>query len=420
MALGMVALEQQDPEVAGIIRREEERERDALELIASEHYASAAVQEAVGSALTNKYAEGYPGHRYYSGCGIVDEAELLAISRAKRLFKAEHANVQSHSGAEANMAAYFSLMELGDPILSMSLSQGGHVTHGLSVNYSAWLYRFVHYGVERETGLIDYDQMRKLAHKHGPKVILVGATAYPRTIDFARAREIADEVGAYLMVDMAHIAGLVAAGVHPSPVPYADVVTSTTHKTLRGPRSAFILSKQSLGQRVDRAVFPGTQGGAHMHVIGGKAVCFAEAMRADFVEYGRAIVRNAAVLAEELNSRGLRLVSGGTDNHLILVDVGAKGITGRDADRALESVGIFANKNAIPYDERPPTVASGLRLGTPALTSRGFGPREMREIAGLITDVLDNLDDERTLTQIRRKVKELARAFPAPGVPTRQ
>ena len=417
--MGMVALEQQDPEVAGIIRREEERERDALELIASENYASAAVQEAVGSVLTNKYAEGYPGHRYYSGCGIVDEVELLAISRAKRLFKAEHANVQSHSGAEANMAAYFSLMKLGDPILSMSLSQGGHVTHGLSVNYSAWLYRFVHYGVERETGLIDYDQMRELAHEYGPKVILVGATAYPRTIDFARAREIADEVGAYLMVDMAHIAGLVAAGVHPSPVPYADVVTSTTHKTLRGPRSAFILSKQSLGQRVDRAVFPGTQGGAHMHVIGGKAVCFAEAMHADFAEYGRAIVRNAAVLAEELNSRGLRLVSGGTDNHLILVDVGAKGITGRDADRALESVGIFANKNAIPYDERPPTIASGLRLGTPALTSRGFGPKEMREIAWLITDVLDNLDDERTLTQIRRKVKELARAFPAPGVPTR-
>ena len=418
--MGMVALEQQDPEVAGIIRREEERERDALELIASENYASAAVQEAVGSVLTNKYAEGYPGHRYYSGCGIVDEVELLAISRAKRLFKAEHANVQSHSGAEANMAAYFSLMKLGDPILSMSLSQGGHVTHGLSVNYSAWLYRFVHYGVERETGLIDYDQMRELAHKYAPKVILVGATAYPRTIDFARAREIADEVGSYLMVDMAHIAGLVAAGVHPSPVPYADVVTSTTHKTLRGPRSAFILSKQPLGQRVDRAVFPGTQGGAHMHVIGGKAVCFAEAMRADFVEYGRAIVRNAAILAEELNSRGLRLVSGGTDNHLILVDVGAKGITGRDADRALESVGIFANKNAIPYDERPPTVASGLRLGTPALTSRGFGPREMREIAWLIADVLDNIDDERTLTEVHRKVKELARAFPAPGVPTRQ
>ena len=416
----MAALEQQDPEVASIIRREEERERDALELIASENYTSAAVHEAVGSVLTNKYAEGYPGHRYYSGCGIVDEAELLAIDRAKRLFKAEHANVQPHSGAEANMAAYFSLMELGDPILSMSLSQGGHVTHGLSVNYSAWLYRFIHYGVERETGLIDYDQMRELAQKHQPKVILVGATAYPRTIDFARARGIADEIGAYLMTDMAHIAGLVAAGVHPSPVPYADVITSTAHKTLRGPRSAFILSKQSLAQQVDRAVFPGTQGGAHMHVIGGKAVCFAEAMRPDFVEYGRAIVRNAAVLAEELNSRGLTLVSGGTDNHLILVDVGAKGITGRDADRALESVGIFANKNAIPYDERPPTVASGLRLGTPALTSRGFGPREMREVAWLIVDVLDSLDDERVLTQIRRKVKELARAFPAPGVPARE
>lgn len=420
MAIGMAALEQQDPEVASIIRREEERERDALELIASENYTSAAVHEAVGSVLTNKYAEGYPGHRYYSGCGIVDEAELLAIDRAKRLFKAEHANVQPHSGAEANMAAYFSLMELGDPILSMSLSQGGHVTHGLSVNYSAWLYRFIHYGVERETGLIDYDQMRELAQKHQPKVILVGATAYPRTIDFARARGIADEIGAYLMTDMAHIAGLVAAGVHPSPVPYADVITSTAHKTLRGPRSAFILSKQSLAQQVDRAVFPGTQGGAHMHVIGGKAVCFAEAMRPDFVEYGRAIVRNAAVLAEELNSRGLTLVSGGTDNHLILVDVGAKGITGRDADRALESVGIFANKNAIPYDERPPTVASGLRLGTPALTSRGFGPREMREVAWLIVDVLDSLDDERVLTQIRRKVKELARAFPAPGVPARE
>ena len=413
----MGVLEQWDPDVADIIHREEGRQRFALELIASENYTSPAVLEAVGSVLTNKYAEGYPGKRYYSGCQFVDEVEELAIARAKQLFGAEHANVQSHSGAEANMAAYFSLMQLGDTIMSMSLPHGGHTTHGHSVNYSAWLYKFVHYGVDRETELIDYDRMRALAKEHRPKVILVGATAYPRIIDFARSREIADEVGAYLMADMAHIAGLVAAGVHPSPIPYAQVVSSTTHKTLRGPRSAFILSQAELAQRVDKAVFPGTQGGAHMHVVAGKAVCFQEAMKPEFADYQRRLVENASVLADELLSQGLRLVSGGTDNHLILVDVGAKGVTGREAEEALEGMGIYANKNTIPYDERPPTVGSGLRLGTPALTSRGLGPDEMRLIGRLIAQVIDKRDDEKVLAQVRQQVGEVASAFPVPGIP---
>jgi len=413
----MGVLEQQDPEVAAIIQREEERHRLGFELIASENYASAAVLEALGTVLCTKYAEGYPGKRYYGGCQYVDEVEELAISRLKQLFGADHANVQPHSGAEANRAAYTALMEVGDTAMGMNLAQGGHLTHGLAVNFSGKLYHFVHYGVARDTELLDYDAMAALAREHKPKVIVVGATAYPRIIDFARCREIADEVGAYLLADIAHIAGLVAVGLHPSPVPHAQVITSTTHKTLRGPRGAFILCQADLAQRIDRAVFPGTQGGPHMHSIAAKAVCFGEALRPEFGEYQRRIVENARVLAEELQGHGLRIVSGGTDNHLLLVDVGAKGITGRDAQVALEAVGITVNKNTIPYDERPPMVGSGIRIGTPAVTSRGFGTDEMRLIAALIARILANIDDEKVVAAVRREVRELAASFPVPGIP---
>lgn len=413
----MGVLKQQDPEVAAIIEREQERHRLGFELIASENYASAAVLEALGTVLSTKYAEGYPGKRYYGGCQHVDEVEELAISRLKQLFGADHANVQPHSGAEANRAAYTALMEVGDTAMGMNLAQGGHLTHGLAVNFSGKLYRFVHYGVARETELLDYDAMAALAREHKPKVIVVGATAYPRIIDFARCREIADAVGAYLLADIAHIAGLVAASLHPSPVPHAQVVTSTTHKTLRGPRGAFILCQADLAQKIDRAVFPGTQGGPHMHSIAAKAVCFGEALRPEFAEYQRRIVENARVLAEELQGHGLRIVSGGTDNHLLLVDVGAKGITGRDAQVALEAVGITVNKNTIPYDERPPMVGSGIRIGTPAVTSRGFGTDEMRLIAALIARILANIDDEKVAAAVRREVRELASSFPVPGIP---
>ena len=413
----MGVLEQQDPEVAGIIQREEERHRLGLELIASENYASAAVLEALGTVLSTKYAEGYPRKRYYGGCEHMDEVEDLALGRLKPLFGADHANVQPHSGAEANRAAYTALLEVGDTAMGMDLAQGGHLTHGLAVNFSGKLYRFVHYGVDRETELLDYDGMAALAREHKPKVIVVGATAYPRVIDFARCREIADEVGAYLLADIAHIAGLVAADLHPSPVPHAQVITSTTHKTLRGPRGAFILCVENLAKKIDRAVFPGTQGGPHMHSIAAKAVCFGEALRPEFGEYQRRIVENAKVLAEELQGHGLRIVSGGTDNHLLLVDVGVKGTTGRDAQLALEAVGITVNKNTIPYDERPPTVCSGIRIGTPAVTSRGFGPDEMRRIAALIGSILDNMEDEKVAVAVRREVAELASSFPVPGVP---
>ena len=415
----MGVLERADPEVAAIVRREEERQTYGLEMMASENYVSAAVLEAMGSVLTNKYAEGYPGKRYYGGCQHMDEIESLAIQRAKELFGAEHVNVQPHSGADANLAAYLALMELGDTALAMRLDQGGHLTHGHTVNASSWLFRFVHYGVDRETERLDYDQMLALAREHRPKVIVVGATAYPRIIDFARAREIADEVGAYLMADMAHIAGLVAAGVHPSPVPYAHVVTSTTHKTLRGPRSAFILSRAELAEKIDRAVFPGTQGGPHMHVIAAKAVCFGEAMRPEFAAYQRQVVENARALAEALASLGWRIVSGGTDNHLVLVDVGQKGLTGRDAEKALDAVGIYCNKNTIPYDPKPPAVGSGIRLGTPGLTSRGMGPEEMRRIARLISTTLEGVGDEQVAARVREEVRELAAAFPVPGISDR-
>ena len=415
----MGVLERTDPEVAAIIHREEERQRFGLEMMASENFTSAAILEAVGSVLTNKYAEGYPGKRYYGGCQFVDEVEELAGSRAKELFGAEHANVQPHSGAEANMATYFALMKVGDKAMAMNLSDGGHLTHGREVNFSAWLYNFVHYGVDRETERIDYDQMRELAKKERPKVIVVGATAYPRIIDFELSRQIADEVDAYLVADMAHIAGLVAAGVHPSPVPHAHVVTSTTHKTLRGPRSAFILCREELAQQVDKAVFPGTQGGPHMHSIAGKAVCFAEAMKPEFAQYQKLIVENARALAEELQAQGWRIVSGGTDNHLVLMDVGARGLSGSRAQKALDAVGVYANKNTIPFDERPPYVGSGLRLGSPGLSARGMGPEEMRVIGRVISSVLENRDDEKVQTEARRRVRELAEAYPVPGITDR-
>lgn len=415
----MSFLEKSDPEVADIIRREEERQLYGLELIASENYTSAAVLEAMGSVLTNKYAEGYPGRRYYGGCEVVDDAEELARSRVKALFGAEHANVQSNSGAEANLATYFALIQPGDVAMGMNLAQGGHLTHGKDINFSGLLYNFVHYGVERETEYIDYDEMARLAKEHKPKIIVTGATAYPRIIDFARTREIADDVGAYLMADMAHIAGLVAAGLHPSPVPYADVVTSTAHKTLRGPRSGFILCKEEISKQIDKTVFPGVQGGPHMHIIAAKAVCFGEALKPEFSDYAQRIIENAKVLADELLRNGLRLVSGGTDNHLLLVDVGVKGISGRDAERLFDTVGITVNRNTIPYDERPPLQGSGVRMGTPALTTRGMGADEMKLIGGLLARVIDNQEDEKVLEDVRRQVRELASSFPVPGITDR-
>jgi glycine hydroxymethyltransferase len=412
----MNVLDQWDPELAAIVHREEERHRHGLELIASENYASAGVLAALATVLNTKYAEGYPGRRYYGGCQYVDEVEELAISRAKQLFGADHVNVQSHSGAEANRAVYTALMEPGDVAMGMDLAQGGHMTHGLNVNFSGKLYRFVHYGVDRETELLDYDQMARLAREYRPKVIVVGATAYPRIIDFARCREVADEVGAYLMADIAHIAGLVATGNHPSPVGHAHVITTTTHKTLRGPRGAMIMCQDDLAHTIDHAVFPGTQGGPHMHSIAAKAVCFGEALKPEFAEYQRRIVENARALADDLERKGLRLVSGGTDNHLMLVDVGARGLTGRDAQIALDAVGITVNKNTIPYDQRPPAVTSGLRIGTPAVTSRGMGPAEMRQIASFISRVLDNMANEGVAAAVREEVRELTGRFPVPGV----
>ncbi len=415
-AQAVSALAMVDPEIAEAIRREQERQRLKLEMIASENYTSAAVLEATGSILTNKYAEGYPGARYYGGCEVVDFVEELARERAKALFGAEHANVQPHAGTQANMAVYFAVMDVGDTAMGLRLDQGGHLSHGLPVNFSGRLYRFVSYGVDRESETIDYDEMRRLAREHRPKLIVTGATAYPRIIDFARCREIADEVGALLMVDMAHFAGLVAAGVHPSPVPYADIITSTTHKTLRGPRSAFILCRAQYAKQIDRAVFPGLQGGPLMHVIAAKAVAFKEAMTEEFKAYGRQVVENARVLAEGLQAGGFRLVSGGTDTHLILVDVSVKNLSGKKAERLLDAAGITVNKNTIPYDPRPPAVGSGIRVGTPALTSRGMGPDEMRRIAAWITRVLDHPDDERVIATVRQEVAELAAHFPVPGI----
>ncbi len=412
----MSALDKSDPEVWEAIRREQERQWRNIELIAAENYASKAVLEAQGSVLTDKYAEGYPRRRYYGGCQAVDLVEELARERAKRLFGAQHANVQPHSGAQANMAAYFTLLDPGDTVLAMRLDQGGHLTHGSPINFSGKLYRFIPYGVSRETERLDYNEIERLAREHRPKLIVAGASAYPRFIDFERFCHIADLVGAYFMVDMAHIAGLVAAGVHPSPIPYADIVTSTTHKTLRGPRGGFILSKSEFASRLDEAVFPGTQGGPLMHAIAAKAVAFGEAMRPEFVSYQRAVVENAQVLASELKRGGARIISGGTDNHLILVDLSAMGISGREAEVALDAVGITVNRNAIPFDTRPPQATSGIRLGTPAVTTRGFGPDEMKSIAQLILKVLTDIGDERVHEEVRQEVAQISHRFPVPGL----
>ncbi|MDO8671458.1 MAG: serine hydroxymethyltransferase [Dehalococcoidia bacterium] len=412
----MQILPHSDPEVASAIEEEELRQRSKIELIASENYASAAVLEAQGSILTNKYAEGYPRHRYYNGCEFVDKVEDLAIRRVKLLFRSEHANVQPHSGSQANMAAYFALLDPGDVVLAMNLEHGGHLTHGRSVNFSGKFYHFVPYGVRRDSEQLDYDEIERLAVEHKPKLIVAGATAYSRIIDFSRFRQIADRVGAYLMADMAHIAGLVATGLHPSPVPYAHVVTSTTHKTLRGPRGGFILCGADLAGPVDKSIFPGIQGGPLMHVVAAKAVAFGEALQPRFIAYQQLVVENARTLAGELQRLGLRIISGGTDNHLMLVDLNAFGVTGVKAAQVLDDVGITVNKNAIPFDPRPATVTSGIRLGTPAVSSRGFGSEEMRLLAALIVRTLRNVGDERELGRVREEIAQLSSQFPVPGL----
>jgi glycine hydroxymethyltransferase len=408
-------LSEVDPEVFGAIQDEDGRQSDKLELIASENIVSRAVQEAQGSSLTNKYAEGYPGKRYYGGCEYVDVVESLAIERAKALFGADHANVQPHSGANANMAVFFTVMKPGDTFLALDLAQGGHLTHGSPVNFSGLLYNAVHYGVRKEDEYIDYDRMRELALEHRPKMILGGATVYPRIIDWAKMRAIADEVGAVFLVDMAHIAGLVAAGEHPSPVPFADFVTTTTHKTLRGPRGGLILCREKWQKEVDKAVFPGMQGGPLMHVIAAKAVAFKEAQAPTFAAYQGQIRKNAKALANAVAERGFRLVAGGTDNHLMLVDLRPKNITGKTAQSVLDEAGITTNKNLVPYDTAKPFVTSGLRLGTPAVTTRGMTETEMPEIAELIDRALAAKDDEGTLAGIRREVKALCNRFPLWG-----
>lgn len=409
---GLAILEHHDPEVARIVQNEERRLTDSLILIASENYASRAVLAAQGCVMTYKYAEGYPRKRYYGGCNFVDDIEELAIARAKELFKAEHANVQPHSGSQANMAAYLAVMDIGDTFLAMNLAHGGHLTHGSAVSFSGKLFNALHYNVHPETELLDYDEIEKLANQHKPKVLVAGASAYARYFDFERLRAIADEVGAYFMFDMAHIAGLVAAGEHPSPVPYADIVTTTTHKTLRGPRSGIILCKQELAEKIDKAVFPGMQGGPLMHTIAAKAVCFKEAMSPEFKAYQQSIKSNAKAMAKSLVKRGFRLVSGGTDNHLLLVDLRSKKVTGKVAQIVLDEVGITLNKNMIPYDPEKPFIASGIRIGTPSVSSRGMGEKEMDAIAELIDTVLVNPEDSGVHAAVATKVKELCDAFP--------
>ena len=401
------SLEVVDKEIFDAIQKEHKRQNEKIELIASENFASKAVMEAMGSVFTNKYAEGYPEKRYYGGCQNVDVAENLARDRAKEIFGAEHANVQPHSGAQANMSVYFTVLNPGDTILGMNLSHGGHLTHGSPVNFSGKMYNIVPYGVN-EDGYIDYDEVEKIALECKPKIIVAGASAYPRTIDFKRFREIADKVSAYLMVDMAHIAGLVAAGLHPSPVPYADFVTTTTHKTLRGPRGGMILCKEKYAKDLDKSVFPGVQGGPLMHVIAGKAVCFKEALTPEFKEYQNQIVKNAKVLAEELMNREFKLVSGGTDNHLMLVDLTNKGVTGKEAEAMLDEVGITVNKNTIPFDKQKPNIASGIRIGTPAMTTRGMKEEEMKTIAELIDRTIKGEDKEK----IKSDVLKLTSRFP--------
>ena len=400
----------EDKEICDLMEKELKRQREGIELIASENFASEAVMEAMGSHLTNKYAEGYPSKRYYGGCEIVDEVEEIARNRAKELFGAEHVNVQPHSGSQANMAVYFSILEPGDTVLGMDLSHGGHLTHGSPVNFSGRLFNFVSYGVDKETETINYETVRELALKHKPKLIVAGASAYSRIIDFKTLREIADEVGAYLMVDIAHIAGLVATGLHPSPVPYADFVTSTTHKTLRGPRGGLILCKEKFAKALDKNIFPGIQGGPLMHIIAAKAVCFKEALEPSFKTYMEQVVKNAQVLAEALESYGFKLVSNGTDNHLILVDLTNKDITGKDAEILLDSIGITLNKNTVPNETRSPFVTSGVRIGTPAITTRGFKEEEMKEIASIINDAIKEKDGD--LEPLKARVKALCAKYP--------
>jgi glycine hydroxymethyltransferase len=401
-----------DPAIARLIREETRRQAEGLELIASENFVSPAVLEALGSSLTNKYAEGYPGKRYYGGCEVVDQVEQLAIDRAKQIFGADHANVQPHSGSQANMAAYFALAQPGDTLLAMSLNFGGHLTHGSPVNFSGKLFKIVPYGLKQGDETIDMDEVARLAKEHRPKIVVVGASAYPRTLDFARFAEIAKSVGASMVVDMAHIAGLVAAGLHPSPVPHAEIVTSTTHKTLRGPRGGLILAKEQHAKVLNSQIFPGIQGGPLEHVIAAKAVAFGEALRPEFKAYQRRIVENAKALAEGLVRAGLRLVSGGTDNHLMLVDLRPKKLTGKVAEEALGKAGITVNKNMIPWDPEKPMTTSGIRVGTPALTTRGMGTKEMALVAGLIGRVLDAPGDEAAVARIRGEVKELCAQFP--------
>lgn len=408
----MKHIEAQDSAVFEAMENEKKRQQANIELIASENFVSEAVMEAQGSVLTNKYAEGYPAKRYYGGCEHVDVVENIARDRLKELFGAEHANVQPHSGSQANMAVYMTALEQGDTILGMNLSHGGHLTHGSPVNFSGIQYNFVEYGVSKEDELIDYEDVRQKALEHKPKMIVAGASAYSRTIDFAKFREIADEVGAYLMVDMAHIAGLVAAGLHPNPVPHSHFVTSTTHKTLRGPRGGLILTTEDWAKKIDKTIFPGIQGGPLMHVIAAKAVAFGEALQDDFKTYQQQVINNAKALAEALQNEGVRIVSGGTDNHVFLIDVKGLGLTGKVAEHALDEVGITVNKNTIPFDQESPFVTSGIRLGTPAVTSRGFKEDEMKEIASIIVDLLKNPEDEATLSSAKERVKALTDRFP--------
>ena len=408
----MRSLFQTDQEIFEAISKETHRQNDNIELIASENFTSLAVMEAVGSALTNKYAEGYPDKRWYGGCEYVDVVESLAQERARKLFGAEHANVQPHSGSQANAAVYFSMLTPGDTVLAMNLSHGGHLTHGHPMNFSGKFFKIVPYGVSQKDERIDYDELESLAVEHKPKMILAGASAYPRVIDFARFRKICDKVGAFLFVDMAHIAGLVAAGLHPSPVPYAEFVTTTTHKTLRGPRGGIVLCKAEFAKKIDAEVFPALQGGPLMHVIAGKAVAFKEALEPEFKEYQMQIVKNAKVLADELSKKGFRLVSGGTDNHLMLVDVNQKGLTGKDCAAALDRAAITVNKNTIPFDTQSPFKAGGVRLGTPAVTTRGMKENEMREIAGFIYEVLSNISNDEKIKKVYAEVRALTKRFP--------
>jgi glycine hydroxymethyltransferase len=408
----MRPLAEVDPDVFNAIQRELERQHSRLELIASENFTSEAVLQATGSVFTNKYAEGYPGKRYYGGCEFADQVENLARERAKKLFKAEYVNVQPHSGSQANAAAYAAVLQPGDPILGMNLAHGGHLTHGHHLNFSGKLYKVIPYGVRQEDELIDYDAVERLAHEHQPKMIIAGASAYARVIDFARFRQIADEVGAVFLVDMAHYAGLIAAGIYPNPCEHADIVTSTTHKTLRGPRSGMILAREKFAAAIDKAVFPGTQGGPLVHVVAAKAVCFLEALSEEFQLYQTRVLQNARALAVSLQNEGFRVVSGGTDSHLILVDIFAKGVRGKEAEKALDDAYITVNKNSIPFDTNPPLNPSGIRLGSPAVTTRGFGEPEMTLVGQLIAQVLTNLQSEDTLREVRQKVTQLAERFP--------